>query len=107
MNVWQLGCALLCCGQGQRDARYRGTCLSAFAKNLCPEFVAVTTPSGEFGVFHGVHLKLLVDTIVSLQCYGLNMCCPAAYQGVKKWEMIKNVESTQHNKSLKLSGRSR
>ena len=29
---------------GQRDACYRGACLGAFAQNLCPEFVAVTTP---------------------------------------------------------------
>ena len=40
---------------GQRYARYGGACLGAFARDLRLKFVAVTTPGGEFGVFHGVH----------------------------------------------------
>ena len=48
-----------------RHARHRRSGLRAFAQNLRLEFGAVTPPRDLLGVFHGVHLNSLVDTILA------------------------------------------
>ena len=48
-----------------RHARHRRSGLRAFAQNLRLELGAMTTPHDLLGVFHGVHLTSLVDTILT------------------------------------------
>ncbi len=49
----------------QRHARHRRSGPRAFAQDLLLEFGAMASPHDLLGVFHGVHLTSLVDTILA------------------------------------------
>lgn len=61
------------------DARHGRVWLGAFGQNLGLEGCAVTAPDELFGVFHGVHLLLLVDTMLAGLSTSIKMGWPDAY----------------------------
>jgi hypothetical protein len=56
-----------------RDGRFW---LGAFGQNLGLEGCAVTAPDELFGVFHGVHRLLLVDTLLASLSTSIKMGWP-------------------------------
>lgn len=54
----------------QRHARHRRSALRASAQHLRLEFSAVAPTCDLLGVFHGVHLTSLVDTILAAYTAG-------------------------------------
>lgn len=62
-----------------RDAGNGGFGLGALGQNLGLEVCAMTSPDEGFGVFDGVHVLLLVDTMLAGQPASIKMGWPDAY----------------------------